>query len=270
MFTTNFHTHTRLCHHASGWIDDYCQAALEQGLAVLGFSDHCPHPDGRWQGSRMKMEELPEYLAAIETARQNFPQLRILSGLECEWVPEFEATQREYFLGELGLDFLVGAAHFYPQNGVFENIYGRVLAETDLQSYAAYVVQSIQSGIYAYYAHPDAFAMSIWEWDKAAEQCSRTILQASKEYGMPLEINAYGLRKPEKEYAEGMRRMYPVQQFWELAAEYQIEVVISSDAHRPEDVWGNTDECIAIAKQFGLKVINEEFLTRVQKVQLPL
>ena len=69
----------------------------------------------------------------------------------------------------------------------------------------------------------------------------------------------------EKEYAEGFRSMYPMLEFWRLAAEYGIEVLPGSDAHSPEDVWGNTDDCIAIAKHFGLKVINDDFLTRIQK-----
>ncbi len=259
MIKANFHTHTERCNHASGCVEDYCQAAVEQGVTVLGFSEHCPHPDGRWQSVRMQMAELPEYLAEIEAAREKFPQLRILSGLECEWVPGLESSQRDYFLGELGVEFLLGAAHFYLHNGVFENLYGRTMSAADLQAYAEYVVQSMRTGLYAFYAHPDLFAMSIWEWDVAAEQCSRTILQAAEELALPLEINAYGLRKPEKEYAEGKRRMYPVRQFWELAAEYQIDVVVSSDAHQPADVWGNTDACQAIAEQLGLRVINEQY-----------
>lgn len=259
MFKANFHTHTQRCHHASGCVEDYCQSALEQGVSVLGFSEHCPHPDGRWQAVRMQMEELPEYLTEIETARRNFPRLHILSGLECEWVPEFEETQRECFLNELGFDFLVGAAHSYLHDGVFESPYGRQMSAEDLQAYAEYVAQSLCTGLYAYFAHPDLFAMSIWEWDRAAEQCSRTILRAAEEYCVPLEINAYGLRKPEKEYSEGLRRMYPVRQFWELAAEYQISVVVSSDAHQPEDVWGNTGDCSLIAKELGLRVVNEQY-----------
>ncbi|NLZ64324.1 MAG: histidinol-phosphatase [Lentisphaerae bacterium] len=261
MIKANFHTHTWRCKHATGCVADYCQMAVEQGVTVLGFSEHCPHPDGRWQAVRMQMDELPEYLAEIAAARRDFPQLRILSGLECEWVPEFEETQREYFLKEMGCDFLVGAAHSYLHDGVFESAYGRQLTAADLRAYADYTVQSMRTGLYAFYAHPDLFAMSIWEWDRAADECSRTILQAAEEYRVPLEINAYGLRKPEKEYSDGPRRMYPVRQFWELAAEYQVSVVVSSDAHQPEDVWGNTGECTQIAQNLGLRVVNDQYET---------
>ena len=218
----------------------------------------------------MLMSDLAGYVQSINQARSNYPQLTILAGLECEYVPEFAEFQRDCFLGEFSLDYLMGAAHSYWYQGEYKGIYGQVLNAAQLQAYADYLVDTMASGLYSVLAHPDLFAMAIWQWDQAAEACARKILEKAAHYRMPLEINAYGLRKPKKEFAEGVRSMYPMREFWRLAAEYDIEVLPGSDAHRPEDVWGNTDECIAIAKQFGLKVINEEFLTRVQKVQLPL
>ena len=46
--TKNYHTHTYRCQHASGDVEDYCEAAVEQGLQVLGISDHTALPDDRW------------------------------------------------------------------------------------------------------------------------------------------------------------------------------------------------------------------------------
>jgi histidinol-phosphatase (PHP family) len=265
MIKANYHTHTFLCQHATGTVDDYCRQALASGISVLGFTDHCPYPDGRWSSVRMNMTELSDYVQAIEQARIDYPQLIILAGLECEYVPEFADFQKECFLGEFSLDYLIGAAHSYLHNGKFKGIYGEMLNAEQLQAYADYLCEAMSSGLYSAIAHPDLFAMAIWQWDEETESCSRKILAQASSCRMPLEINAYGLRKPQKEYAEGVRHMYPVDEFWRLAAEYDIEVLLGSDAHRPEDVWGNTDQCAEIAKKIGLKVINEEFLTRVQK-----
>ena len=91
-------------------------------------------------------------------------------------------------------------------------------------------------------------------WDRHAEACSREILRAAEAYGVPLEINGYGFRKPRVDTPEGRRPMYPWIRFWELAAEYDIEVVLNSDAHRPEDVAANLDDAAAIAARFGLRI----------------
>jgi histidinol phosphatase-like PHP family hydrolase len=48
--------------------------------------------------------------------------------------------------------------------------------------------------------------------------------------------------------------MYPWLRFWELAAEYDIEVVVNSDAHHPEDVAANLDDAAHIATRLGLRL----------------
>jgi histidinol-phosphatase (PHP family) len=57
LWTANWHTHTARCKHASGSVADYCAAAVAQGLADLGISDHPPFADGRWQSVRMDISE---------------------------------------------------------------------------------------------------------------------------------------------------------------------------------------------------------------------
>ena len=42
--TTNYHTHTYLCKHAVGTIEDYIKRAIDLGYEELGFSDHFPFP----------------------------------------------------------------------------------------------------------------------------------------------------------------------------------------------------------------------------------
>ena len=49
----NYHTHTTRCKHASGEDREYVEKAIESGLKILGFSDHCPwvFEDGYVSGS---------------------------------------------------------------------------------------------------------------------------------------------------------------------------------------------------------------------------
>jgi histidinol-phosphatase (PHP family) len=40
----NYHTHTTRCHHAAGTEREYVEAAIANGIKVLGFADHTPYP----------------------------------------------------------------------------------------------------------------------------------------------------------------------------------------------------------------------------------
>ena len=83
MKKTNYHTHTKRCMHAEGTEADYVKAALNAGLDVLGFSDHGPFPDNRFD-SRMPYADLDEYLACMVALRPPVP-FPILKGLELEY-----------------------------------------------------------------------------------------------------------------------------------------------------------------------------------------
>ncbi len=249
---TNWHTHTSLCKHATGSVDDYCRAAVQAGLRLLGFSDHAPLPDGRWDSVRMEWTQLGGYCRALDRARQTFPELDIRKGLECEFIPEFRTVYREVFLGEFGLEYLVGGAHWYPWRGEWVGLYGRPMTPAMLRGYTDYLVAAIQSGLFAFMAHPDLFGNAYPTWDADCRACSRAIIEASIEMDLPLEINAYGLRKPFIETPEGCRPKYPWRPFWELAGELGAPTIVSSDAHRPEDVVAEMETCFELARHCGL------------------
>jgi histidinol-phosphatase (PHP family) len=255
MINTNCHTHTYRCKHARGDVHEYCVEAARRGLRTLGFSDHAPLPDGRWASVRMGMAELEGYCQAVDKARQDFPGLLILKGLECEYVPEFVGLYRDLFLGAHAMDYLVGGAHWYPHRGAWTALYGASMDGAMLRSYVDYMIASMQSGLFDFIAHPDLFGVCYAAWDAEAEACSRALLTAAAELGMPLEINGYGLRKPMVESAAGLRHKYPWLPFWELAAECGVGAVLSSDAHEPENVATGLLETAEIARRCGLEVV---------------
>ena len=253
--SANWHTHTYRCKHADGDVADYCRAALDRGLTTLGFSDHTPLPDGRWSAVRMGMGELQEYVDAIDEARDQFPGLRIVKALECEYVPEFAEAYRDVFCGKHGMAYLVGGAHWYPYKGEWVSLYGVPMTADMLRAYADHIIDSIGSGLFAFIAHPDLFGNVYYVWDGEARACSRAMLSAAADVGLPLEINAYGLRKPLIDTPAGPRRKYPWLPFWELAGECGVRAIVNSDAHEPHNVAGDMAEAAAIAQRFGLEVV---------------
>ncbi len=257
MIEANLHTHTYRCKHAQGDVADYCREAAARGLRTLGFSDHTPLPDGRWQSVRMGMEDLEGYCRAVDAARAEFPQLTLLEGLECEYVPELEGFYRDRFLGDCGMDYLVAGAHWYPSGGTWRGLYGTSMDSAMLRDYVDYLTASMASGLFAFVAHPDLFGVAYPLWDAQARACSRAVMEAAVQFRIPLEINGYGMRKRMLDTVTGPRCMYPWLPFWELAAEYGVRVVVSSDAHEPETVAAGLAEGEAIARRLGLEVVTD-------------
>lgn len=250
----NLHTHTWRCKHAAGTVAEYARAASEKGLRVLGMTDHTPLPDGRWNGVRMDLADLPAYLDEIALARAEFPDLRILAGMECEYAPEFQQFYRDELLGRAGLDYLIGGCHAFPHEGRWIGPHGHLdNCPQRLASYAKYVVEALGCGLFLFYAHPDVFGCSYLPWDANTAACARDICAAAVEFGVPLEINGYGLRKKFVAAPEGDRPLYPLTPFWEIAAECGVRYVATSDAHRPQDVAASIPQCHELAARFGLR-----------------
>ena len=258
LWTANWHTHTARCKHATGTVADYCAAAVAHGLTDLGISDHTPFADGRWLSVRMAISELPDYRAEIDAARPCFPALRLWAGLECEFRAELGAFYREVLLQDFRMDYLVGAVHWFPFQGAWTSLEepGVKNDSKALAAYVTHIIDCMRSHLFLFMAHPDAFGGFYQTWNTETEAASRDILDAARDLDVPLEINAYGLRKPRIDTPQGTRWRYPWAPFWQLAGERNVPVVVNSDAHRPEDIAGEVDTALAWADRFGVRRVD--------------
>lgn len=230
-FKENYHTHTYRCKHAIGNIEDYCKVAVEKNFITLGFSDHNPLPDDWKSGIRMGTDEIKGYINDIEKAKIDFPTLNILTGFECDFLPKYVNYYKDYFINELKVDYLIGSVHFYPYKGKF--YYIDILGPSKkLVCYADLYVKAIESGLFNFMGHPDLFGQAITKWNDDAIACSKEILEAAQACKIPLEINTSGILKT-KQLGE-KEIIYPKEQFWELASDYNIDVIVNTDAHAPQ------------------------------------
>lgn len=260
---TNYHTHTYRCKHAEGDIDDFCKAAIENGLEIIAFTDHMPVPDNWHNDIRMSLDELQDYCEKIEQARSDYPQLKIIKGIECEYRPEYTDFYREVLLGQYGMEMLVGGVHFFEYENNWFGLHGKEIDLAMLYAYRDHCLETINAGIFTFLAHPDLFANKYLKWDEHAIEVSRQILSAAEKAKIPLEINGYGVVKGKIETPGGKRWGYPIVEFWELASEYDIEVVINSDAHYPDKILGGLEECYEIANSNGLKIAEMESILEI-------
>lgn len=225
--TANYHTHTTRCHHASGSEREYIERALQNGLMVLGFSDHVPmpFPDGHQSGYRVRLEETENYWETLTALREEYrDRIRILIGYEAEYYPAYFDAMRE-FLSRYPYDYLLLGQHFV--NNETDGVYAGHPTdhEEDLAHYVDHVLEGLHTGCYTYVAHPDLIHY-VGE-DAVYERHMRRLCEGCLRMEIPLEINLPGL-------CGG--RHYPCDRFFRIAGEVGNRVVLGCDAHRVEDV----------------------------------
>lgn len=254
----NFHTHTSRCGHATGTVADYVEAAIEKKITHLGFSDHVPLPDNNWN-IRMPYSELPDYNNDLENARNKYSDIKIYKGAECDYKSEYLNYYKEELLGKYNMDYLMVGIHFMPVNGDWISCFEAENSKKNLYAYTDFIIKVIDCDLFSFIAHPDVFGTFYQNWDNEAIECSRTILEAASQKNRILEINGSGYRKTNIMTEKGMRNPYPLDNFWMLASEYDVPVMINSDAHNPKYV-DDFGEGYKLAEDLGLEIAELPFL----------
>ena len=248
----SLHTHSHYCGHGSGDIKDFERSARTKGLKVIGFSEHCPLPNDRWNNTRMEWQQLGQYMTDVED-EQRHSSLVVLKGMECDYLPEYHSFYQQEMLGTWGCQYLIGSIHYINSETRKDfSIHKGPMTSHDLIRYTEHYIDMLESGLFLFGAHPDVFGYSYFEWDDTALSCSKAIIEAASSLKVPLEINANGFRRGAILSPKGYVRPYPLRQFWEIASDYDIVGVVSSDAHHPNDVIDSCDTCIAFAKEFSI------------------
>lgn len=246
----NYHTHTPLCRHALGEPDAYVDAALAAGLSEYGISDHAPQLPEPFDDWRMLDAELPEYLRWIERARGHAAgRIAIRAGLECDWLAGCQpwiaelASRHEW-------DYLIGSVH-YLGDWDFDNPkwLGRWAASDVAAVWTHYwqtYAQMAASGLFDILGHPDLVKkfghIPAGDLDRYYEPAVAAIAAA----GSVIELNTAGWHKPCAE-------AYPAPRFLELACRAGVPLVISTDAHAPEEVGRDLARASAVAKAAGYR-----------------
>ena len=257
----NYHTHTYRCKHATGDAVDYAEAAVKKGLKVLGFSDHTPFPDNRWNDVRMDFDQLDEYDKAITNLKKEKTDIIILKGMECDWVNKFKNFYIEEYKEKRNFDYIIGSIHWFPVKGEWVFAYSDE-AFTHVKEYTKHMINMIETGMFDFIAHPDLFALFTAQWNTETDIMTKEICCAAESYNIPLEINGYGFRKGKIKTEDGLRFAYPHERFWEIASDYNIKVLGNSDAHRPEDVDASLDLCMNISEKYSLEDADMSYLRK--------
>ena len=254
----NYHTHTSRCKHASGEDEEYVLTAIQGGIRYMGFSDHMPFAfdDGTESTYRVPMAEAWDYVHSVRTLAQKYADaIELKLGFEMEYYPlhfdKMIALAREY-----GADYLLLGQHFL-YNHLPENI--ATSRKTDsavlLHDYVDTVIEGIGTGVFTYVAHPDIIGY-IGDGEIYCTEMRR-LAEESLRVGIPLEINALGIRE---------NRLYPNEAFWRIVGEVGSPVTFGFDAHSAATAYHEASfaRAMEIVKKYNLNYIGRPKLVPIK------
>lgn len=247
----DYHTHTPLCHHATGAPREYVLAAQKLGLHEIGFSDHNPMPT-QFDEWRMALTDLPTYFTMIQEVQKEFAPYPIRLGLECDYLPGYEDHIRS-LSQHADWDYLIGAVHYItPKWDVDNPTHMGKWKEMDLEEVWTWYFKSytkmIESGLFDFFAHIDLVKKFGFKPEGDLKRFYQETLEALADHRGIIEISTAGLRKEVKE-------IYPSKEFLQEAHKKGVRILINSDSHMPEEVGHQFDLAVQLAREVGYQEI---------------
>lgn len=199
-FVADVHMHSLLSGHAFGTIRELAQAAAEQGLALIGVTEHGPGIPGTCDPILFR----------------NFIDApRVLYGVEMLYGSETNVLNS----GEVDLD----QRHLDCLDYAIAGIHGLCYEDVGAVKNTDNVISCMKNPKVKFISHPDA---DNYPMDYPA------LVQGAREYGVALELNNSSLRKPRLRpgCVENYGKMLP------LCMEYGVPIIVNTDSHDPSQV----------------------------------
>lgn len=262
----NYHTHTSFC-DGNEEPEIYIKEAINRDMNALGFSSHAPFLyETKWA---MKKENLPKYTETITNLRKLYKnQINICLGLEIDYVPNLMGPSHFMYLP---LDYSIGSIHYISQfpdgkywgiDGTkeefiegYENIFKRN-PEKVIKEYYSLVQQMIIQNPPDIIAHLDVIKKNnkdpefFTEDDRWYKKIVFETLKIIKESNRIIEVNTRGI------YTGRTKSLYPSPWILEKMNELKIPVIISSDAHKTDELTAYFYETADILYSIGFKEIS--------------
>ncbi len=278
MLKNNYHTHMKYCNHAEGMVIDYVLKAISLKFDELGLSDHAPvlksfmneqeYMDN-YGIDNMRLDQVEDYLNQIKDCQKKFPNIKIYSGFETEYLEEqndfYKSLRKKVDYFNLGIHFLK------DKNGHVLNCY-KELDYSNLDEYYITAKKAISTGMYTTFVHPDLFMFGYKDingkhsFDKKAEEITRKIAELALKYDIYLEVNTNGLKYCKDKYDKSTW-LYPYPKFWEIIKEYPVKILVGADAHTVDALYNeNVRLVFDFIHELGLKIEEKMVIKNDEKL----
>ena len=256
MIRVDLHTHTNHS-HARDSVRQMFDAGQAYGLAVQGFSEHSPRPEGYDYPTEYREHlaaTFEDYVREVRELQDGQDRCEVLLGLEADWL-ENEVPYLRSMVAAHDYDYVIAGIHFLGNWGMDSSArdWEAFSAERKYSLYEQYyktMAAMAETGLFNIVAHPDLVKIfsiddfRAWLDRPESMKLVRQALTAVKEAGMAMEISSAGLRKP-------CREIYPGPKILRLARELELDIPFASDSHCTEQVAWNFDKLAAYAASEG-------------------
>lgn len=267
-FWTNYHSHCNYC-DGSHEPEEYIKEAVNQRIKCYGFSSHAPLPfETPWA---MPPEKLGRYLKETAFLKIKYQDLlQIYTGIEVDFIPGLISPHSD-FIQQATLDYTIGSVHFVEQfgNGQFWEI--DATAETFKKGLKEIFNNQPEAAIKQYYkltrqmlkespptivGHLDKIKMhntKLKFFDEKESWYEKEVtktLKALRKAGSILEVNTRGV------YTGRTVEVYPSPKVLKRAADLEIPITLSSDAHQPTEVASLFAKTVPMLKKAGFKKLH--------------
>jgi len=247
----DYHNHTKLCKHAEGELYQYVEKAIAMGITEMAFTDHMPLPNNFDIAHRMSEKEMDMYAEWVNQAQSNYPEIKILFGIEADYYEGFEEYTEKY-LNQYDFDIIIMSIHFMKNwsqgNWVFHYNFPNRSFEDIYTEYLQSITNGLKTGLYDVVGHLDIVKTPGQSMTQLVPDKLSKVLQEIKRQKMVLEINSSGFRKKVAE-------PYPELEMLDMIRENDVAICVGSDSHSPGQVGLKFEEIYEVLKQKGFKAL---------------
>lgn len=248
MIKANYHTHSHYC-DGKGDIKEYIEMAISKGLTHLGFSGHAPVPFKNTFA--ISNDKYNDYCSEIKRLKEEYSdKIKIFLGLEIDYIPGI-SDNFSTLIDEGNLDYCIGSVHLVNKNkdnnlwfidGSKQETYDEGLNRVfggDIK--AAVKAFFHQTNDMLTSQHPDILG----HFNKVVMHNKERYFSSSDKWYINLvcetleivksadcvcEINTRGL------YKGRYYDYYPSKDIIQIMNDMEIPVVVSTDAHCPDEL----------------------------------
>jgi histidinol-phosphatase (PHP family) len=250
----DLHTHHDRCGHAIGDLSEYIEAAISEGMHMIGISDHSPYfaavEDQLKPGIAMAKSEFPNYINEILRLKESYEhRIEVLLGVESDFFPEHRDLYQAIY-SSYPFDYVIGSVHIMNGHSIFDRKRWEGMTEAELlvhkERYFDFIQQSARSGMFDILGHIDAIKKDCPLFPLIRTNEVEKTIKTISECDVVIEVNSSGKLFSCKDW-------FPSEEILQMAHYYGVKVTFGSDAHRPERVGDEWERVKLKLKEIGYK-----------------